>query len=113
MERLKWLLVPFAINMMALAITQVVVPNYAVREINPVSNYFYDTFGSFLFCPLWTAFILFCLYPIGIEIMVKYYKKSSGKDKRRFFEWFMIAVSVVIFSIDLANDVWVWLFVAF
>jgi len=107
MQRKKWLFIPFLINMFAIIITQLLVPTYDfVVEANPVNNFFYQSFGSFIFSPLWTIFILFVLYPIVIDLIIKLMKKVNENDMRKIFEWFMISCATVIFSVDLINNIY-------
>jgi hypothetical protein len=103
MERKKWLLVPFVINLFAIVLTQLTVPVYDfVVEANPVNNFFYQSFGSFIFAPFLTFLVVFLIIPFGLEMILKV--TDDGEKYRKHFEWTMIFIACGLFSMDLINN---------
>jgi hypothetical protein len=108
MKRKKWFIIPFVINLFAIVLTQLTVPVYDfVVEANPVNNFFYQSFGSFIFAPFLTLFILFLVLPSGVEFFIS--KTADGEKYRKHMEWAVILCACSIFSADLINNIIVFL----
>lgn len=108
MQRKKWLIVPFVINLMAIVLTQLTVPAYDfIIESNPVNNFFYQHFGSFIFAPFITIFVIFIYIPILTDIIIK--KTHKGENYRRRFEWIIICIACCVFLVDFMNNLVIFL----
>jgi len=103
MERKKWFILPFSLNMLALIITQIVIPaNPMFIEANPFVRFIYETFGHFYFMPIYSIFMFFFIMPRLLDWVIS--KTNNGEQYRKIFEWLFIGMAIVWTSADFFNN---------
>ena len=103
MERQKWIILPFSLNMLALAITQILVPASPMFvEANVFARHLYEVFGHFYFMPIYSVIVFFVILPKFLDWLIA--KTENGEQYRRVFEWLFIGMAMIWTSIDFLNN---------